>query len=127
MTLRRPIATVAAAALMAVPATTLVAAPASADGKSGRCGGAQFQLSVEKDDGRFEVEADIDDAAPGSRWRIVLRHDGQRFFKDVRRADGDGDISVDRNRRDTAGRDVFRLTVKRVGSDGSCTHVIRRR
>lgn len=125
--LRRPVAAVSTLAVLSVPALALAAAPAHAVDKSQRCDGARMELSVEKDDGRFEVEADVDDATPGSRWRIVMRHDGQRFFKDVRRADGEGDISVDRNRRDTAGRDVFTFRVNRVGTDGGCTLRIVRR
>jgi hypothetical protein len=77
--------------------------------------------------GKFEVEADIDDAPPGSRWRIVLRHDGKRFCNDVRRADGDGDIEVDRDRRNTPGKDVFKMRVNKVGTGGSCSLTITRR
>ena len=125
--LRRPVAAVSTLAVLSVPALALTATPAHAVDKSKRCDGARMELSVEKDDGRFEVEADVDDANPGSRWRIVMRHDGKRFFKDVRRADGEGDISIDRDRRNTAGRDVFKLRVNRVGTDGGCTLRIVRR
>jgi len=57
----------------------------------------------------------------------VLKHDGNTFFNNTRRADDDGDISVDRDRRNTAGRDVFRIEVKRVGSDIACSRTIRLR
>ena len=125
--LRRPVAAVSTLAVLSVPALALTATPAHAVDKSQRCDGARMELSVERADGGFEVEADVDDATPGSRWRIVMRHDGKRFFKDVCRADGEGDISVDRDRRDTAGRDVFKLRVNRVGTDGGCTLRIVRR
>jgi hypothetical protein len=125
--LRRPVATLGTLALLGVPALTLTATPAHAVDKSQRCDGARMELSVEKDDGRFEVEADIDDADPGSRWRLALRQDGNRYFKDVRRADGDGDVSVDRDRPNTPGRDVFTLRVNRVGTEGGCTLRIVRR
>jgi hypothetical protein len=124
MSIRKTTATIGVTALMAVPMATLTASPASAVEKSGRCGGAKFELSVEKDDGRFEVEADVDNAKPGSRWRVVLRHDGKRFYNKVRRADREGDISVDRNRRNTAGKDVFRLSVKKVGTHKTCSRKI---
>jgi hypothetical protein len=114
-------------ALLTVPAVSLTAAPAYAADKSKRCDGARMELSVEKDDGRFEVEADIDNANPGSRWRIVLKHDGKRYFRDVRRADGEGDISIDRTRRNTAGEDVFRMRVNKVGTSGGCSLKIVRR
>jgi hypothetical protein len=111
-------APLAAAALVAAP-VAVIAAPAQADGpekeREFRLAGAEVDFSVEKDDGRFEVEVDIDDARPGSKWRVVLRHDGKRFHNRVHRADDDGDIEIDRNRRNTAGADVFKVRVKKVG------------
>jgi hypothetical protein len=116
--IRKATATLGAAALLAAP-MSLVAAPAHADGpekeKEFRVAGAEVDFKVEKDDGRFEVEVDIDDAKPGSRWRVVLRHDGNRFHNKVHRADGDGDIEIDKLRRDTRGKDVFKVRVKKIG------------
>jgi hypothetical protein len=125
--LRKTTAGLGVAALVAVPATTMLASPAYAADKSKRCDGARMELSVEKDDGRFEVEADIDNAPPGSRWRIVLRHDGKRFFNEVRRANREGDIEIDRTRRNTPGKDVFRMKANKVGTGGSCTLTVTRR
>lgn len=118
MTVRRTTATVAAGALLAAPLTLLTATSASADqdkDRDFRIGGAQVDFSVEKDDGRFEVSVDIDDARPGSTWRVVLKHDGKRFHNKVHRADGDGDVDIDRTRRNSAGADVFKVVVKKVG------------
>lgn len=74
-------AAVGAAALLLAPAT-MIAGPAHADGpekkREFRLAGAEVDFSVEKDDGRFEVEVDIDDARPGTKWRVVLRHDATR-------------------------------------------------
>ncbi len=125
MNLRRTTATVAAAGLLATPIA--LASPAAATDKDFRVGGADVDFSVEKDDGRFEVDVDIDDAKPGTRWRITLWHDGQRFFKDTRRAGSDGDVAdVERNRPNTRGKDVFKVKVKRVGGE-SKTRTIRKR
>jgi hypothetical protein len=124
MNFRKTTTTIGMTALLAVPAATLMAAPANAVEKSGRCSGARFELNAEKDDGRFEVEADIDNARPGSKWRVVLRHDGKKIYNQVRTADREGDIEVERNRRNTAGKDVFRLTVKKVGTKSACTRTI---
>ncbi|PJJ47833.1 hypothetical protein CLV56_4092 [Mumia flava] len=117
-TMRRITATLGAGALLAAPLTVLTAAPASADAERDRefrVAGAEVDFSVEKDDGRFEIDVDLDDARPGSRWKIVLRHDGKRFHKRVHRADRDGDIDIDKVRRNTAGKDVFKLKVKKIG------------
>jgi hypothetical protein len=109
------------AAAVAVP-VTLAAAPASADiERTGRCAGAAYELSVDKEHGRFEVEADVDDARPGSRWRVVLRHEGRIVANVVRTADREGDVGVDRYRPDTRGADRFRLTVKPVGAANGCS------
>lgn len=127
LNLRRTTAALGAAALIATPLTVLGASPASAAEREFKVGGADVDFSVDKDDGRFEVEVDIDDAKPGTRWRIILWHDGKRFFKDVRRADSDGDVrDVERERRNTKGKDVFKVKIKRIGG-ASKTRVIRRR
>ncbi len=125
MNLRRTTAAVAAAGVLAAPVA--LAAPASATEKDFRVGGARVDFEVDKDDGRFQVDVDIDDAKPGTRWRITLWHDGQRFFRDARRANGDGDVAdVERSRPDTAGRDVFTVKIKRVSGE-SKTRTIRKR
>ncbi|TYL45516.1 hypothetical protein FXB39_17930 [Nocardioides sp. BGMRC 2183] len=117
-TLRRTTATAAAGALLATPLALLTATSAHADAskeRDFRVAGAKVDFSVEKDDGRFEVDVDIDDAKPGSKWRVVLRHDGKRFHNRVHRADSDGDVDIDRKRPNTAGKDTFKVVVKKVG------------
>lgn len=123
--LRRTVATLAATGLIAGPLAVVAAGPASAAERESRCDGAEFSLEVEREDGRFEVDIDIDDATPGSRWTIVAKQDGRNFVKTTRRADSDGDISLDRKRPNTRGSDTFRVTVNKVGTGGSCTHQIR--
>ncbi|GAB2877296.1 hypothetical protein [Nocardioides pacificus] len=127
--IRSTTATLGAAALLIAP-LSLMSAPAHADGpekkREFRIAGAEIDFSVEKDDGRFEVEVDIDDARPGSRWRVILKHDGKRFHNRVHRADGDGDIEIDRKRGDTRGADVFKVRVKQVGG-GAKGRTIRMR
>ena len=113
---RTSVAALAAATLVGAP-LALVAAPAHADvekEREFRVAGAEVDFQVEKER-RFDVDVDIDDARPGSRWRIVLRHDGKVVHDKVKRADDDGEVDVDLKRRDTAGKDTFKLTVKRVG------------
>ena len=116
--IRKATATIGVTALVAASAA-LVPTSAGADGpekdKEFRVAGAEVDFHVEKDDGRFEVDVDIDDARPGSKWRVVLRHDGNRFHNRVHRADGDGEVDIDKKRRDTRGADVFKVTVKKVG------------
>lgn len=127
LNLRRTTATLGATALLATPLAVVAASPAVAADREFGYAGAEVEFDVEKDDGRFEIDVDVDDAKPGSKWRIVLRHNGKVFHKRVHTADSDGDIDVDRERRDTRGRDTFKLTIKRIGGPAARSSVIKRR
>ena len=123
LTWKRAAAGIGAASLVAVPAAlALSSGPAAADvERHGTCAGATYEFTVDRENGGFEVSADVDHATPGSRWRIVLRQDGDRFFRDVRRADHEGEIDVERFRSNTAGDDVFTMKLTRLATDRTCT------
>ncbi len=121
-TIRRITATLGAAALVATPLA--VASPASAAEREFRYGGAEVEFSVEKDDGRFEVDFDLDYARRGERFRVVLKHDGKTFHKRVHTVDREGDIEIEKNRRNTAGKDVFKLKLKKIGGPKAVTRTI---
>lgn len=106
----------------------LGASPASADAdREFRYAGAHHEFDVEKDDGRFEVSFEIDDAKRGSKWRVVIRHDGKVIHKKVHRADSDGEVEIDKDRRNTKGKDIFKVKVKKVGKKAAATRTIVRR
>lgn len=108
---------IATAALIATAGTTvLVAAPAHADvEKRGTCAGATFELNVDRERGGYEVDADIDRAQVGSEWKVAIRHNGTLTTTRVLRADDEGELDLDTFRRNTAGKDTFRLTVTPAG------------
>lgn len=117
-TARRSTAALAATALIGAPLALLTASPAHADverDREFRVAEADVDFSVEKDDGRFEVKVEIDEALPRTKWRIVLKHDGKQFLRTTRVADDDGEIELDHKRRNTRGADKFTLKVKKVG------------
>jgi hypothetical protein len=104
--------TAAGAALVIAPLAVLGSGtPAHADGPTARgaCGTGTYELEAERDDGRIEVSADLDRLAPGSRWTVVIKHDGKRVVRVTRTADREGDVEVDLDRPDARGADVFRL------------------
>ena len=108
--------------LLAVPTAVLAPSPAHADvERHGACGGGSYEFSVDREGGGFEVSADVDNVQPGSKWRVVLRHDGKRLAKVVRTADREGDVEVERRARNTAGRDAFAFRAKRIGVAQSCS------
>lgn len=108
-------------ATAAASSTVLVAGPASADvERRGTCAGATYELNVDRERGGFEVDADIDNARPGSEWRFAIRHDGSLATSRVLRADDEGELDLDTFRRNTRGKDTFRLTVTPAGGS-SCS------
>ena len=121
---------IAATALLATAAggaTVLVAAPASADvERRGTCAGATYELNVDRERGGFEVDADIDNARPGSEWRVAIRHDGRLATSRVLTADDEGELDLDTFRRNTAGQDTFRLTVTPAGGSACSVKVTLR-
>ena len=121
------IAGTALAATAAAGTTLLVAAPASADvERRGTCAGATFELNVDRERGGFEVDADIDNARPGSEWRVAIRHDGRLATSRVLRADGEGELDLDTFRRNTAGKDTFGLAVTPAGGSACSVKVTLR-
>lgn len=115
--LLRPAASLGTAAMIATSLTVVGASPAGAVEREFNVGGAEVDFDVDKENGRFEVDVDLEDARPGSKWRIKLWHDGRRYFSEVLTANRVGEIEIDRSRRDTRGDDVFKVKVRKVGTD----------
>lgn len=110
--------------LLAVP-VAMIATPAHADvDRTGTCGGGQYDFSVDREDGGYEVSVDVDRVEPGSRWKVVLRHDGDRFFKRTLTADNEGELDVDRRRSNSSGEDTFRFRAVRADGSASCGRAI---
>lgn len=128
---RIAIATASAAAL-ATGVAVLVAAPAIADGpekhSSGRVGGGWFEISAEKERNGFDLDADLDNVAAGSTWKIVVRHDGQRISRQVLNAvpdDGRHEVDFrDVRARNTSGADTFKVTIKRTDGPGKVVRTL---
>ena len=114
----------ATGALLAVP-VALVAAPAHADvDRFGSCGGGQYDFSVDRENRGYEVSVDLDNVEPGSRWKVVMRHDGDRFFKRTLTADNEGDLDVDRQRGNSSGQDTFKFRAVRADGSAKCGRAV---
>lgn len=92
----------------------LMLAPAAvADGndveRHGSCSGAsRWELDLDREHRRIEVDFEVDQGVVGDRWRVKLVHDGNVFFRDVRMTHGDdGSFDVERRTDDAAGTDRF--------------------
>jgi hypothetical protein len=102
------------------------AAPAVAkDGRianSGRCSsGAVWKMKASPEDGRIEVEAEVDSNRNGQKWAWTMTHNGGGAIRgtDTTRAPS-GSFEVERKLRDLAGKDTFSFTAKRNGTSQVC-------
>ena len=116
--------TATAAVLLTVP--VLAAAPADAAGtdvrRSGSCSGStDWKIKAGPDDGRIEVEAEIDSNRAGQTWRWRLRHDGDLADsgRSVTRAPS-GSFSVDRRTGNSPGRDAFTFRATNRATGETC-------
>jgi hypothetical protein len=115
----------AAAGMLAIPATVLVAVPAHADTERyGSCGTGSYEFNVDREGNGFEVGVSLEHVAVGSKWKVVLKHDGKRIANVTRSADHEGDLDVDRYRPNTSGKDAFTMKATRVDGAGACSSKI---
>jgi hypothetical protein len=82
--------------------------------KSGHCSGAaHWKLKAKHDDGRIEVEAEIEGSHSGTKWHWTFKHNGSTSATGAKRTSGrSGSFEVERRMTDLSGKDhfVFRAT-----------------
>lgn len=109
------------AAMGAALAVTAGPSAAKDDGgrviKRGDCSGASsFKLKAKPDDGRLEVEFEVDQNRNGVRWNVALRRNGAKVATGSRitRAPS-GSFEFDREIANPAGKDTISATATRRG------------
>jgi hypothetical protein len=78
--------------------------------RTGSCSGRRdWKLKLKEDDGRIEVEYEVDQNRVGDVWRVRIRHDGDLVFSRSRTTRApSGSFDVRLLRRNRAGSDLFR-------------------
>ena len=91
---------------------------------TGRCSaGAEWKLKVKTDDGRLEVEGEVDSFVAGQRWRWTLRHNGSVSDRGVGTTTArSGSFEVERKIVDLAGTD--RVVFRAVRDGQTCRGVV---
>jgi hypothetical protein len=80
-----------------------------------------WKLKVSPENGRLEVEFEVDQNVSGDRWRVRIRHDGDLAFRGVRTTKGaSGSFEVRIVENDTAGPDAFRARARNRSTDEVC-------
>lgn len=114
-TVRRSGAVLALTTALAIPTLVLAAGPAQARGGDavearGTCGaGVTWKLKAKHDDGRIEVEYEVDSNRVGQLWTVGLTDNNVRIFSGQRRTVApSGSFEVRVVTADRAGIDVIR-------------------
>jgi uncharacterized protein (DUF2147 family) len=125
MNTRNPLA---AALVLAVAIPALAAGPAQARSgdevrATGSCtGSADVRIKAKHDDGRIEIEAEVDSNHNGQVWRWSLRHNGDLSYRGrARTVAPSGSFSIERRPLDVAGSDAFKFRAKHRASGQVCT------
>jgi anti-sigma-K factor RskA len=114
--MKKTIAATALLATAAAGATVLVATPAHADvERRGTCAGATYELNVDRERGGYDVDADLEGAKAFSTWKVAIRHNGNLAVTRTIKADDEGELDLDTFRKNTAGKDTFKVVVTPAG------------
>ena len=128
MNITRTLAPLAVATSTAILLST---APAIAnDGdviRRGRCSSAAiWKLKASPENGRIEVEGEVDSNRRGQTWAWSMSHNGTRFAAGRRTTQGrSGSFEVRRVPRNFRGTDTFVFAARRLGTSQVCRGVVR--
>ena len=128
--LRRVLVALPLAAGLAVVASPL---PASAIGggdaviTTGTCSGSSdWELKGKHDDGRLEIEAQVDSNRVGQTWSWRLLDNGVRFAAGTATTTApSGSFTVERRTADRAGVDTIRLRASNARTGETCVGTLR--
>ena len=80
-----------------------------------------WKLKVSPEDGRLEVEYEVDQNVSGDRWRVRIRHDGDLAFRGVRTTRGaSGSFEVRIVESNRPGADRFKGLATNVSTGERC-------
>lgn len=121
----KKVLTVGLAAAFAVGALAAAPSALAKDGdviKEGNCsGGADWKLKLSEENGKIEVEYEIDQNKVGQKWRVTLKHDGERFYRQVKETKGaSGSFEVRQVEPNRSGDDRFVGKAVNLSSDEEC-------
>jgi hypothetical protein len=109
------------ATLALVAAAPAVAGDDDIIRRGGCTGASDWKLKVGLDDGKIDAEFEVDQNRNGERWRVVLRRDGNRFFRGVRTTHApSGSFEVDRRTQNPAGADRIKARAVNLASGEVC-------
>jgi hypothetical protein len=90
--------------------------------REGACSGASdWKLKLSPENGAIEVEFEVDQNVVGDTWRVVMRHNGEVFFRGRRTTKApSGSFEVRRVAENLDGTDSFRARARNLSTDETC-------
>lgn len=90
--------------------------------KTGGCSGtATWKLKLSPDNGKIEVEFQVDSNKAGQTWRVKLFHDGALFFNRLRTTKApSGSFEVRRTTGNGAGGDIIKGRARNISIGQLC-------
>jgi hypothetical protein len=90
--------------------------------RTGSCSGASdWKLKLSPENGRIEVEFEVDSNKVGQTWRVRIRQNGVLIFSGTRMTQApSGSFTVRRLAKDHAGTDAFRARAENLASGETC-------
>jgi hypothetical protein len=118
-------------ALVALTATAFIALPVATGSASGggddirnpgTCtGSSRSKIKVKPDDGRIEVEFEVDQNRNGVKWKVKIKDNSQTAFKGTAKTRGpSGSFSVEKKIADRAGSDAIKAVAHNKSSGERC-------
>lgn len=88
----------------------------------GSCdGNSEWKLKLSPDDGRIETEFEVDQNVSGDQWKVKIRHDGERVFRDTATTgSASGSFTVRIVEDDHAGTDAFKAKARNLSTGEVC-------
>jgi hypothetical protein len=117
---------VALAGIAVVVVMMVAPAAVARDGdviRRGSCSGASdWKLKFSPEDGRIEVEFEVDQNVVGNTWKVVMRRNGDVFFRGQRVAPS-GSFEVRRVISNRAGEDRIKAKAVNLSTEEVCRGV----
>jgi hypothetical protein len=90
--------------------------------RSGSCSGSSdWKLKLSPENGKIQVEYEVDSNKAGQNWRVKLFENGNRIFRGTRTTQGaSGSFTVRVLAKNTAGTDSFKAHALNLASGETC-------
>lgn len=89
--------------------------------RGGCSGSSDWKLKLSPDNGRLEVEFEVDQNVSGDKWRVRIRHGDTLVFRGTETTGGaSGSFTTRIAEDDLSGTDVFHAKARNLSTDELC-------